>query len=61
MGEVCLSRYKLLIVSIIVTLIGIGIAVPTLTTAIINKGDYIEETCKKNAWIINFLFLLVLV
>ena len=47
MGEVCLSRYKLMIVGTILALIGIFIAVPTLTMAVINKGDYFEETCKK--------------
>ena len=50
MCEVCLSRYKLMIVGTIVALIGIFIAVPTLTMVVINKlkGDYFEETCKKN-------------
>ena len=50
MGEVCLSRYKLMIAGTIVALIGIFIAVPTLTMAVINtlKGDYFEETCKTN-------------
>ena len=48
MGEVCLSRYKLMIVGTILLLIGIFIAVPTLTMAVINKGDFFEETCKKN-------------
>ena len=48
MGEVCLSRYKLMIVGTILLLIGIFIAVPTLTKAVINKGDFFEETCKKN-------------
>ena len=48
LSEVCLSRYKLMIVGTIVTLIGIFIAVPTLTMAVINKGDYFEETCKRN-------------
>ena len=48
MGEVCLSRYKLMIVGIIVTLIGIGIAVPTLTMAVFNEeaDDYGE--CKNS-------------
>ena len=48
LGEVYLSRYKLMIVGTILTLIGIFIAVPTLTMAVFNKGDYFEETCKKN-------------
>ena len=49
MGEVCLSRYKLMIVGTILALIGIFIAVPTLTMAIFNKvNDYLGETCKKN-------------
>ena len=48
MGEVCLSRYKLMIVGTILALLGIFIAVPTLTMAVINKGDFFEETCKKN-------------
>ena len=48
MGEVCLSRCKLMIAGTIVALIGIFIAVPTLTMAVFNKGDYFEETCKKN-------------
>ena len=47
MGEVCLSRFKLMIVGTILALIGIFIAVPTLTMAVINKGDFIEETCRK--------------
>ena len=48
MGEVCLSRYKLMIVGTILALLGILIAVPTVTKAVINKGDYFEETCKEN-------------
>ena len=49
MGEVCLSRYKLMIAGTILALIGIFIAVPTLTMAVINKeNDYLGETCKKN-------------
>ena len=49
MGEVCLSRYKLMIAGTILALIGIFIAVPTLTMAIFNKeNDYLGETCKKN-------------
>ena len=50
MGEVCLSRYKLMIVGTIVALIGLFIAVPTVAMVVINKlkGDYFEETCKKN-------------
>ena len=49
MGEVCLSRYKLMIAGTILALIGIFIAVPTLTKAIFNKeNDYLGETCKKN-------------
>ena len=48
MGEVCLSRYKLMIVGTILVLIGIVIAVPTLTVAIFNKeNDYLGETCKR--------------
>ena len=47
MGEVCLSRYKLMIVGTILALIGIFTAVPTLTMAIFNKeNDYLVETCK---------------
>ena len=49
MGEVCLSRYKLMIVGTILALIGIFIAVPTLTMAVVNEeNDYLGETCKKN-------------
>ena len=49
MGEVCLSRYKLMIVGTILALIGIFTAVPTLTMAVINEeNDYLGETCKKN-------------
>ena len=49
MGEVWLSRYKLMIAGTILALIGIVIAVPTLTKAIFNKeNDYLGETCKKN-------------
>ena len=49
MGEVCLSRYKLMIVGTILALIGIFIiGIPTLTKAVINKGDCFEETCKRN-------------
>ena len=47
LGEVCLSRYKLMIVGTIYALIGTLIVVPTLIKAGINKGDYFEETCKK--------------
>ena len=48
MGEVCLSWYKLMIVGTILALFGILIAVPTLTMAVVNKGDYFEESCKEN-------------
>ena len=49
LGEVCLSRYKLMIVGTILALIGIFIiGIPTLTKAVINKGDCFEETCKRN-------------
>ena len=44
MGEVCLSRYKLMIVGTILALIGIFIAVPTLTMAVVNEeNDYLGD------------------
>ena len=46
MGEVCLSRYKLMIAGTIVGLIGIFIALPNLAMVLINKlkEEYFEET-----------------
>ena len=46
MGEVCLSRYKLMIAGTIVTLIGTVIAVPTVTMAVYNEEDYFK--CKNS-------------
>ena len=54
MGEVCLSRYKLMIVGTILALIGTVIAVPTVTMAVFNKEDYFE--CK-NSECLDYLLL----
>ena len=59
-GEVCLSRYKLMIGGTILALVGIVITVPTATVELLKSGKC-GITANALLIILHFLFLLVLV